>query len=182
MVDAGNSTGQSVCENVVSNWLSSSSWTLQYPASASSLLKCLAPTNSGFISSSVGILWEHRLIDSFSLLGSRQIRRLPSRFVLYTMIEHQSVCSLTFRIIPVSSICFSPASIFGFRLILHFLRRSTCGSASSFSLILAVSARGPKKERSRRGPCQVYHLRILLPHYTTTTTSSHHGYEIPICG
>ena len=41
---------------------------------------------------------------------------------------------------------------------------------------------GPKKKRSRRGPCQVYYLRILLPHYTTITTSSHHGYEIPICG
>ena len=123
--------------NVVSYWPCSSCWTLQYPAFATSLLKCLAPPNAGFISSSVAILQGHRLIDSFSLLGSRQIRRLPSRFVLYTMLEHQSVCSLTFRIMLVSPICFSSASIFGFILKLHLLGRSTCGSASSFSPILA---------------------------------------------
>ena len=44
----------------------------------------------------------------------------------------------------------------------------SCLSFSSWDENAHLICGGTKKERSRRGPCQVYHLRILLPHYTTT--------------
>ena len=128
---------------MVRSWICSSNGTLQYPALASSLLKYLAPTGAGFIYSSVCVLWGHRLIDSLSFLVSRYMRRLPLHFVLYTMLEHQSVCSLTLGIMLISFIFFSCASMFGFRLTLHFLGRSMWGSVSCFSIIYAGSLNFP---------------------------------------
>ena len=97
--------------NVVRSWHSSAIGTLQYPAFASSLLKIVAPWKLGFISSRVGILCGHLLMALFRCLGSRHIQMLPSFFVLYTMLEHQSVCSLTRLMTPVFSICLSSSLI-----------------------------------------------------------------------
>ena len=81
----------------------------------------------------------------FRYLGSRHIRMLPSFFVLYTMLEHQSVCSLTRLMTPVFSICLSSSLIWGRRFTLHFLGLSMCGIASGRTWMYAGSLNCPMR-------------------------------------
>ena len=145
MADVWNSIGQQVFSECCQELAFLCYWYTPVSGFCIKFAKDLRSLEFVFFSSRVGILCGYLLMALFRCLGSRHIRILPSFFVLYTMLEHQSVCSLTRLMTPVFSICLSSSLIWGRRFIWHFLGLSMCGIASGCTWIYAGSLNCPMR-------------------------------------
>ena len=95
--------------------------------------KVLAPASLGAISSKIGSTNLERFTALCSLLRSKQILSLPLLFCTGNKSAHHSVGSVTYSMIPASSIRLSPSSTFGIKgkAILHAVLMQYDGAFSS---------------------------------------------------